>query len=132
MSEDLAARVRARLDEIAAAAEGTGRIAWLTYLNDDGHMGYTTVAAGSETAEGVDDVWIADGKELPAPARVQVVYDQAAVLADVASKREILAYAERVFANAKEHPDDFASKGAFLAMHGVVRRLAEGLGLSDE
>lgn len=78
----------ARYDEAEALARyaGSGQIAWLTYPRADGQMHYTTVAAGH-----AGDVWCADGKELPEPASVRVVYDQAQRLADIALKRAILA-----------------------------------------
>jgi hypothetical protein len=82
---------KARLDEDEARVyrEGTppnGVIAWLTYLEADGSMGYTTVAHGDT----VDGRWIADGRELAPPANVLVVHDPARVLREVAAKRAIL------------------------------------------
>lgn len=85
--------LNARYDEEAERAQAAGEslIAWLTYRTDDGQMHYTTVASGDATAEAVDDVWVADGKELPAPAQVLVVYDPARVLREVEAKRRIIA-----------------------------------------
>lgn len=89
---DLVDFLRNRYDEEEqkAQAAGESRIAWLTYLDDQGQMHYTTVAAGSATAGAVDDVWVADGKELPAPSRVLVVYDPARVLRKVEAQRRII------------------------------------------
>lgn len=93
MSEagDLIAFVRARLDEAERTvyAEGSppnGVIAWLTYLEPDGSMGYATVAHGGSE----DGPWITDGRELPEPASVLVVHDPARVLREVEAKRRIL------------------------------------------
>jgi hypothetical protein len=90
--DDLTAFVKARLDdaERTVYSEGTppkGVIAWLTYLQPDGSMGYTTVASGGSA----DGLWIADGGELPEPASVLVVYDPVRKLRDIALKRAILA-----------------------------------------
>lgn len=84
---DLIDHLTAQLDADEKAAEATGqdRIAWLTYLDDDGHMHYTTVAA-----EAMTDVWIANGDELPAPARTLVVYDPARALREVAALRQVI------------------------------------------
>jgi hypothetical protein len=62
----------ARLAEKEAPAHfsGPAKVAWLTYLDDQGQMLYTTVAAGDD-----DQPWCADGHELPAPASASVVYD---------------------------------------------------------
>lgn len=46
------------------------------------------------------------------------------VLEDIMSKRAIVDQYEAAFENSKAHPDDFAAKGALLALHGVVRLLA--------
>jgi Family of unknown function (DUF6221) len=85
---DLADFLAARWDEIAATAHhaGPARIAWLTYL-DKGEMLYTTVAAQIHD----EAPWVSAGEELPEPSSVRVVYDPAAVLADIAAKRKILA-----------------------------------------
>jgi hypothetical protein len=87
--DDLVAFLTARLDERehALRAAGEGRIAWLSYYRDDGHINYTTVAAGGDDADGPDDVWVADGKELPTPKSVLVVHDQARELAEVEAAR---------------------------------------------
>lgn len=95
LSEDLEAMVaftRARLDEDKQRAEATGegRIAWLTYLDDDGQMHYTTVAAGGTEAGTADDSWVTDGKELPAPARVLVFYDQASALREIEARQRVI------------------------------------------
>lgn len=83
-TDELTAFLRARYDEREAARRhaGNGRIAWLTYLLDNGELSHTTVAADHH-----DGYWCAGGKLLPEPASVLIVYDQAEVLADLAAKR---------------------------------------------
>lgn len=84
----LAAFFAKRLDEDKAAAglAGEGLIAWLTYRDAAGQMDYTTVAAGG----GDGGPWRADGKELPEPASVRVVWDQARELREIEAKRQVL------------------------------------------
>ena len=89
-TDALVAFTKARLDEAERTIyrEGTpphGVIAWLTYNQPDGSMGYTTVAHGDS------GVWVADGKELPEPASVLVVYDPKRALRDIAAKRAVVA-----------------------------------------
>lgn len=84
--DDLVEFLTARLNaaEETTHAAGESRIAWLTYRDQDGHMLYTTVA------DGHGGVWVADGKELPEPSFVHVVYETAQVLADIEAKRQII------------------------------------------
>lgn len=101
---DCADFIKARLDEKAARARGAGRIAWLTYRDADGQMLYTTVASGAG-----DDAWIADGKELPEPASVSVVFDEAQEFREVAAMRAILALsaeADELALFAEQHNGD--------------------------
>jgi hypothetical protein len=51
-------------------------------------------------------------------------HDPARVLAEVAAKRRILDEYERAFERRRAHPDDMASAGALLALHGAVKLLA--------
>lgn len=83
----LAAFIEARLadEEATVSYAGPARIAWLTYRRD-GYLSYTTVAAGDDNSP-----WCADGRELPEPAEVRVVWDPARVLREVAAKRAISA-----------------------------------------
>lgn len=85
--DDLTAFISARLDEDEATHRyaGEGRIAWLTYRLGNGDLSHTTVAADHH-----DDYWCADGKLLPEPASVRVVYDQARVLREVAAMRQVV------------------------------------------
>lgn len=87
----LVAFYSARLDEAEQVIyrEGSpphGVIAWLTYLRPDGSMGYTTVAHG----DGEGGPWIFDGKELPEPASVLVVYDPVRSLRHIAAGRAVI------------------------------------------
>lgn len=50
--------------------------------------------------------------------------DRAEALADIAVQRRIIERYNRAFENSRAHPEDFASKGALLALHGVVQLLA--------
>ena len=84
----IAAFIKARLDEEAAVPFGEGVAAWLTYLNGDGQMRYTTVAHADDPAEGP---WIADGHELPEPSSVNVFYDHARALRAIAATRKLVA-----------------------------------------
>lgn len=118
MSDRRVAWVRAQLDATEAAAKAASPGPW--HLN-----------AEHDEVLAVDDIEVAEifalsNRQLRATAEHIVLHDPAAVLADVEAKRAILDYAERLFDNAEKHPDDFASKGGFLAMHGVVKWLAEG------
>jgi hypothetical protein len=90
-TEGLIAFTTARLDEAERTvyAEGSpphGVIAWLTYCKPDGSMIYATVAHG-ETPGGP---WVADGKELAAPASVLVVYDPVRSLRHIAAARAVI------------------------------------------
>jgi hypothetical protein len=122
---DLAAMVAflaARLDEqertvYRAGTPPHGVIAWLTYQQPDGSMGYTTVAAGDSP----HGPWFADGKELPAPASVLVVHDPARELRDVAAKRAILARWRELDARRGDNAEDEAR--AWLA-NEIVANLA--------
>jgi hypothetical protein len=71
----LAAFLAARLDEAAQniSYAGPARIAWLSVNDDQGKFRYTTVAAGDDNSP-----WCADGRELPEPTSVRVVWDPAA------------------------------------------------------
>jgi hypothetical protein len=56
------------------------------------------------------------------PARVlREVADQRA---EIDAKRRILDQYEKAFTRRKQHPDDLASAGALLALHGVAKLLA--------
>jgi hypothetical protein len=48
----------------------------------------------------------------------------AKMLVECEAKRRIVEQYERAFVNRKTHPDDLASAGALLALHGVVHLLA--------
>lgn len=111
--------LRARYDEIERTASyaGPARIAWLTYLNPEGQMLYTTVAA-SDT--GAQDLWVADGKVLPAPDSVRIVYDPASVLLDVEADRKILVLLENPVVDGRERDWD-----ATEALGQVVKIRAE-------
>jgi hypothetical protein len=92
----------ARLDEATRSAEASGPhpVAWLTFCDADGQLQYTAVGASADE-RGESGIWIVDGKEVPAPAFVHVIYDPALVLREVAAKRRIVAWAS----DPKMHPE---------------------------
>ena len=77
----------ARYDEATDRAQGSGRVAWLTYRDASGAMEFTAVAAATVEAP---DVWIVAGREATGYADIQVIYDEREVLDDIAAKRAIL------------------------------------------
>lgn len=97
MSADLAyvaAFIQARLAEEEATARysGPAKVAWLGLHDEQGHLRYTTVAAADTGDQGL---WFADGKEIPEPASVRVVYDPARALRAIKAKRSVLAACTR-------------------------------------
>lgn len=115
--KDLVAFIDSRLDEDEKAAQlsGRGRVAWLTYRDDEGQMLYTTVAASDDFSP-----WFADGHELPEPASADNIYDQARALREVAAKRDIV---RRCWAHMNEldtYPSDLVSPRAVLARTVLV------------
>lgn len=80
--------LNARLDEAEALildgwdSDGEARIAtmWTGSI-----PGYTTVAS-----DHVDDIWIANGREVIDPRHITVLFDPAAILADIRAKRQII------------------------------------------
>jgi hypothetical protein len=46
------------------------------------------------------------------------------VLREIDAKRQLVERYERAMENRRVHPDDLASAGALLALHGAVRLLA--------
>lgn len=51
-------------------------------------------------------------------------WDPARVLREIDAKRRIIERYERAMDNKRAHPDDLASAGALLALHGAVKLLA--------
>lgn len=110
MTADLVQFLRARLDEDEQTARAAHGPNWLT----DGRrrVGYGL---------GGDD-WLFDALTT-ADADHIGRHDPARVLAEVYAKRQIIDSYERAMANRRAHPDDLASAGAFLALHGAVKLL---------
>lgn len=117
MPADLAAFLAERLDETEQniAYVGPARIAWLTYLRDDGQMDYTTIAAGDDGS-----LWWANGRELPEPASVRVVWDPARERREIKAKRDRL-NAYLAIARAAETDDTRWRAGELFAMEACVR-----------
>lgn len=53
-----------------------------------------------------------------------VRHDPARVLREIDAKRQLIERYERAMENRRAHPDDLASAGALLALHGAVKLLA--------
>ncbi|MFF7190593.1 DUF6221 family protein [Streptomyces sp. NPDC008222] len=53
-----------------------------------------------------------------------VRHDPSRVLRDIEAKRQLVKRYERAMENRRAHPDDLASVGALLALHGAVKLLA--------
>ena len=132
MSTRDAERLRAGLDEDERVVQHSGpaKVAWLTIRDGEGRMRYTTVAAGGE---GDWDVWVADGREIPEPGPVNVVYDPAAKRRDIAARRHILALYEEFAAEAEQQGEVFSRggppvgggiHGGASVLHEVVKALA--------
>ena len=51
-------------------------------------------------------------------------HDPARVLREIEAKRQLVERYERAMENRRAHPDDLASAGALLALHGAVKLLA--------
>jgi hypothetical protein len=79
-------------------------------------MGYTTVAHGHSA----DGPWIADGRELPEPASVLVVYDPLRVLRDVAAKRTILRRCAAQMNEPDQYPNGLVSPRALMARQNLM------------
>lgn len=115
-----------RLSETLVATEGTGRVAWLTYRDENGSMLYTTVAAG-----GPNDNWVVNGREVFDYAHVQVIYDEDVVRADLDVKLDIVRryrglrrYAARPY---DDHPDPSRRAGYLHALEVVMEATATAL-----
>jgi hypothetical protein len=78
----------ARIAEDKARAQGTGRIAWLTFRDANGWMRYTTVASSGQDPH--DAIWIVDGREVINFASAEIIYDERRVLAECEVKRRIV------------------------------------------
>ncbi|MDR3082117.1 MAG: DUF6221 family protein [Streptomyces sp.] len=115
MTDDLVQFLRDRLDEdekVARAADGDEIEAsdpvrgakFLTLRGDhhDRHVGELPSALADHIAR----------------------HDPARIIAEVEMKRSIVEKYERALDNSRAHPDDLASSGALLALHGVVHLLA--------
>jgi hypothetical protein len=58
------------------------------------------------------------------PANVTYQEQSPRALREIDAKRQVVARYERAMGNCRAHPDDLASAGALLALHGVVKLLA--------
>lgn len=108
MTADLVQFLRARLDEDEQTAHAAGGTWWAPpdlpgQVHDSGGVNIEA--------------------KLPSFAVHIARHDPARVLAEVDAKRQIVDSYERAMANRRAHPDDLASAGAFLALHGAVKLL---------
>jgi hypothetical protein len=131
VSEDLAARVRARLDEIAAAAQAAleaAPVPWKLQYDQDGDDRWLDIEAADGTAV-IDTETGANGPPVEV-AEHFALHDPAAVLADVASKRKLLD-SHRDYTGVCPRCFDWQNKPVEREPFPceVVRLLAEGLGL---
>jgi hypothetical protein len=114
--DDLVAFLRARLDEKAARAQAAGGDEWSLH----GHESDTVLIYSSHGEPVVYD----EGSPAPAQARHIVDHSPARVLREVEAKRRLVDQYERAMENRRAHPDDLASAGALLALHGAVKLFA--------
>ena len=124
-----AAYLTEALDRREAAAKAATPGPWR--LTENEWDGKHITAADGETVMNV----YAMGPDAPRAlenAHHIAAHDPEWTLRDVAAKRKILEQYERARVNDRDHPDDFASKGAFLALYGAAKSLAEAEGWTDE
>jgi Family of unknown function (DUF6221) len=86
--ENMLTWLRAQLNEQQYDNEGTGLVAWLTYLDEDARPAQARLV----TATAFDpERWTLDGQDAPKGwAHVIVVHDERVVRAEIAAKRAIL------------------------------------------
>ncbi|MGW2113772.1 DUF6221 family protein [Streptomyces zhihengii] len=113
MTTDLVAFLRARLDEDEQAAQ-------LAAEESGGAWSYDERAV---VADREGDMVAVGSQDFMGPEHgVHIArHDPARVLAEVEAKRQIVDRYERAMENRRAHPDDLASAGALLALHGAVK-----------
>lgn len=135
MSSELAEFLAARYDEDEAAAQKHAcALDCMGRIHNDWHSVQLargrgdTVRQLAEMGLGLENVgaWSPDESiHLMHPDEMHgTALDPSRVLAEVEAKRRIVAQYERAMENRRAHPDDLASAGALLALHGVVTLLA--------
>lgn len=88
MTTDMVRWIRTQLDERQHWNEGTGLVAWLSYLDDNGALLYSRLAA---TSEFDPEHWTVDGLEPPGGWKhANVIHDERAVREHIAATRAIL------------------------------------------
>lgn len=110
--DDLVARLRAQLD-------GDERVA-LAATEAEAYITLTLKAAHLDGDEGARALVEHHHRHRPANT-----------LRWVRAAREILDQGDRARVGVKEHPEDFALKGALVALYGAVRALASVYGDGD-
>lgn len=118
-----------------AAGDGTGAGADEVFATHGLHSPDRCSEHPPGTANNCDDLLILEADRdhvhpVQALTGFVALMDPFAVLRLVVAVREILAYYARVLASRKEHNEDLGGAGALLALHGVLRNLADGFGVS--
>lgn len=119
--DDLVQFLRTRLDEDEQIARAATSGPW--------SVDSETYAEAINAADGVQVVaggrWGGEASvfESTEDALHIARHDPARVLRDIEAKRAVISRYERAMENRRAHPDDLASAGAFLALHGAVRLL---------
>lgn len=129
---DLAQWLGAQLDADERIARAATAGPWRAH---DTHLGQYGYAATILSGDGNDTdlrAWLPSMSNEPwdearnvwADAAFIAEHDPARVLREIDAKREVVKQYERAFENRRAHPDDLASAGALLALHGAVKALA--------
>jgi hypothetical protein len=122
---DLVQWLTAQLDEDERIAREATPGPWVDqggYVTDVGPDGLPRVQVtdyGSQDGEPEED-----NPQGRADSAHIARHDPARVLAEVDAKRKLVERYERAMENRRAHPDDLASAGALLALHGAVKLLA--------
>ncbi|MDX3582508.1 DUF6221 family protein [Streptomyces europaeiscabiei] len=121
---DLVQWLTAQLDEDERVALAATQHRWI--------VSERKTPASADSPSG-DPFWVAADEGFGAPAfqfkdkrdaEFIAAHDPARVLREIDAKRKLLARYERAMENRRAHPDDLASAGALLALHGAVKLLA--------
>lgn len=95
-------------------------VQWLTAQLDEDERILREANTSPEMVTGIPRSYAA----APVALHIAEFADPARVLREIDAKRQLLARYERAMENRRAHPDDLASAGALLALHGAVKLLA--------
>jgi hypothetical protein len=110
--DDLVQWLRDQLDEDERIARRAG-----DSFRQIGETGVIVATEGDRAEECASANWAGVAEHI-------VAHDPARVLREIDAKRRIVERYERAMENRRAHPDDLASAGALLALHGAVNLLA--------